>query len=709
MAIIGKIRKHSGIAVILVGVAIAAFVIGDFGKKRYRGTTYIGSVDGKSIPYIDFSKEVDQTIEIQKESTGNDKISEEDTYNVRQSVWNNMTREIILGKEYDELGLMVSPEELFDKVQGKNPHRYILQYFKDPKTGVYDPAVVLNYLKNLDNMEPKAKDQWIRFEKAIKDDRWQTKFNNLVSKAYYMPKAFLKKEYLNQNKALHLRWIVPSLDLIPDSILVITDADYQSFYDKNKTFFYQDQQIRDLEYVIFEVLPSDADKKKIAEDVQNLYTDFITVSDVPNFVNANSDKKYDSAYVKRGTLPQKIDSLAFVSLPGTFFPPFEFNNTWYMVKLLAVQDRPDTVKGAQLLVSYEGTALSQNKPEIKRTREQAEKRAESLLQVLKKDPKLFKPLTIQLSDFPGASEDAGDLKDLMDGDPNFAVFFNAGLDMKPEEFKIIPTNIGFAIFKLTYKSKPVRKVRVAILTRNIEPSNQTYQDTYLQASTFAGQNRTQEAFTKAATEKGLSQRPAMSVKEMDNAIMGLQSAREIVRWAFTENTKVGEVSPVFDLNGKYAVVVLKNINDKGYTPLEKIKDRLEQGVKNQKKVEIWSTRLEEAMKTTKELAVIGAQFTTKVDSTRLTFSGYSPTLWGREYDLQGQLFISPAGNLMGPLKGKYGAYLVIIDKITEQEMTEDYSALFGQLASGFSGRVSSGLFEAVKKASDIKDNRKNFY
>src|ERR1035437_8153647 len=123
MAIIGKIRKHSGLAVIIVGVAIAAFVIGDFVKKRARGTTDIGSVSGDVIAYSDFTSKVEETIDNQKKNSGNDKITDDETFNIRQTVWNDLVKDLVLGKEYDELGVTVSPEELFDQVQGKNPHR----------------------------------------------------------------------------------------------------------------------------------------------------------------------------------------------------------------------------------------------------------------------------------------------------------------------------------------------------------------------------------------------------------------------------------------------------------------------------------------------------------------------------------------------------------------------------------------------------------
>jgi peptidyl-prolyl cis-trans isomerase D len=711
MAIIGRIRKHSGLAVILVGVAIAAFVIGDFGKKRYKGTTDIGSVNGEAIPYADFNSKVEELIQNQKENTKSEKITDEDTYNIRQTTWNNLVKELIMENEFSTLGLTVSSDELFDQVQGKNPHKYILQYFKDPKTGVYDPSLVRNYLRNLDQMEPKAKEQWIRFEKAIKEDRLQTKFDNLIIKAYYMPTAFLHKQFVDQNYTLNIRTVAFQPTVINDADVKLTDADYQKYYDENKSFFWQEQETRDADYVVFEVTPSDLDRKKIQEDVDNLYKDFSTTADIPNFTSANSDKKYDSTFQKKGTLPGLLDSLSFSLPAGSFVKPFEFNSSWYMAKLIASEERPDTMKATQVLISFAGTPLKDES--IKRTKEQAKHRADSLFEILKKSPDKMKEFAQKFSDYPTAKEDNGDIKAIVDGDPNFALFFNEGLKMKPNDpkagMKVIETGLGYSIFKLTYKSKPIKKVRVAILERKIEPSNQTYQDTYLKASAFAGQNTTSEAFDKTVKAKGLAKRNAQNIREMDNYIMGLNSAREIVRWVYAENTKIGEVSPVFDLSGKYVVAILTGITPKGYIPLDKLKDRIKQAVTNDKKLAMITERVKTTMNTTKDLYTIAHEFSSKVDTSVLSFGGFGNSAISRDGTVLGKVFSLKPGVLSGPFTGKYSVYLVIVDKVNEPPKQEDYTAIKSQQTMQFSNRVVNGLFEAIKKTTEIKDMRGRFY
>jgi len=705
MAIIGTIRKQSGLAVVIVGVAIAAFVIGDFGKKKASGTTNIAVVSGEEIPYTDFTAKVEEALDAQKENRPNDKITDQEAFQIRQGIYDQMVKEVIMGNEFEELGLVVSPEELFDQVQGKQPHRYILQYFKDPKTGAYDPALVLNYLKQLDQMEPKARKQWLAFEKAIKEDRQETKFNKLVEKSFYMPKAFLKRDYENKTRSMKLRFVAPNPYEIPDSTVKITDADYQDFYNKNIQFFYQEEALRDLDYVTFDVLPSPIDRKKTSEDVVLLYKDFLATPDPITFMNANSDKKYDTMFVKKGVLASRLDSLLFDAKAGTLVSPFEQNNVWLMAKLLSVQDRPDTMTGMQCLIAFS----SPGNESIKRTKEQAKVKADSLMTILKKNPEMFPDFARTVSDFGSAKDDGGVLKAITDGSPGYSIFFEAGMDMKPKEFKSLETRIGYAIFRLDNKTKPVKKIKVAVVARNIEPSNQTYQDTYTKASAFAGQYRTSETFDKASSQQGLSKRQATSMKETDNSLMGMQNAREVVRWAFSENTKNGDISPVFDLQGKYLVGILKNATPKGNVPLELVKSRIEPSVKGFKKVTIATEKLTKVLANTKDLYAIAAQLKCKVDTAVITFSGMNRATVSRDPDVIGMLFTSPASGLLGPLEGRYGVYTAIIDGINEAPKKDDFSAEFQQEKSGFEQRASTSIYPALQKTAKIVDSRLKFY
>jgi len=706
MAIIGRIRKHSAFAVVIIGVAIAAFVIGDFGKGQNRAVTDIGSVNGEDIPYTDFNYKVEENMEIQRENAGMEMVSEETAYEVRQNTWNTMVRNLVTGEEYNELGMAVSPDELFELVQGQHPHRYILQYFKNPNTGQYDPAAVMNYLRNLDQMEPEAKTQWLQFERAIKEDQLQSKFNNLIANSYYVPKQILHKLHEIQNKSLNIRFITPNFYMIPDSVVTLTDEDYKKFYEKNKIYFYNDEPYVDLEYVLFEVKPSAKDREDIVEDVSILYSDFLKAGDPLAFVNANSDKKYDTTFINGDNLPGKLDSILFNSPVGSFVPPYQENDVWYMAKLLAQAERPDSMQGSQLLVTWAGLGVAEN---VTRSQDQAKYRADSLLAILKVNPSRFAEITKEASDYPTAKEDGGLLPWFPDGNPNVSPFFDAGVTMRVNEVKIIETRLGYSLFMLSEKSEDQLKIKAAILQRNIESSSKTFQDYYTQASMYAGTYNTPEAFDTGMIAEGINKRQAQRVKEMDYTIQGLKNARNIIRWSFAEQTNVGEVSHVFDLQGIYAVILLKERYKKGTPPLDQLKARIEPNVKNIKKIEILAGQMEEAMKNQTDINTLAASFGAKVDTTTLTFSGMNRSQISRENEVVGHVFTSPAGQLAGPFQGNFGVYVVIVDNIIDAPAKENYMAEERSDKQAWANRVSNSLYDALRKQADIEDNRILFY
>ena len=184
MALIGTIRKQSGLLVIIVGVALAAFVLGDFLSPRSgRQQVNIAKVLGEEITYKQFDEKVEQSIETQKRNQNKESLTAEEIFNIKQQTYDQITQKILLDKEYMNLGIAVSADELFDQIQGENPHAYILQYFKDPETQKYDPELVRRYLKQLNEMDAASRTQWDVFVEAIKDDRLKTKYKNLISKA----------------------------------------------------------------------------------------------------------------------------------------------------------------------------------------------------------------------------------------------------------------------------------------------------------------------------------------------------------------------------------------------------------------------------------------------------------------------------------------------------------------------------------------------
>jgi peptidyl-prolyl cis-trans isomerase D len=704
MALIGTIRKHSALAVILVGVAITAFIVSDLftGRgKRGHALPSIGTIAGEEITVKDYNQRVEDNIEIQRTNQNKSNLTQQETFDIRQSTWTQYLNEIIMGKEYDKLGLTVTTDELFALVQGPHPHSLIRQYFQDPATKQYSPEMVLNFLQNLDNMKPEVKKQWLNLEKYIKDDRLTQKYQAMVSKAYYMPQAFAGMDFINKKKNAEIRYVAVRYTTIKDEDVVLSDKDYEAYYEKNKQI-YEQEPSRDLDYVVFDVPPSADDRTQTRESVRQIYDDFRNTPDYATFVNSTSDKRYDSTWFKKGKLPVTIDSLLFSSPVGTFVPPYEENNAWHMARLIDIQARPDSMKAEHILISYKGAYRAAES--VTRTKEEAERLADSLLNVLRVDGTKLKALASQLSNDGSAKENNGDLGWFADGSMVYP-FNEAVLKGKVGDIVKVSTPFGFHIIKITGKQDPVTKIRVAVIDRAIAPSSKTFQDVYTQASSFAGENNTRAKFETAVTDQGLNKRSATYLKEMANTIAGIDNPREIVRWAFTKGIKKDEVSPVFDVGGSYVVAILTTIREKGVMPLEQVKDNIKNFVLNEKKASTIKDKIKSSGSS--DLYQIARDFNAKVDTNlTLTFSSRNIPGFGSEFQVIGEIFALNEGDLSEPIQGNGGVFVVKIDRFYTPPQPANYNSNRDQMIAMFRSRMSQNpMFSALQKKAKITDNR----
>lgn len=710
MAIIGKIRKHSALAVILVGVAITAFIVSDLFTGRGRGgrkrsIPEVGRIENVEITSMEFNRRVEENLEIQRTNQNKDNLTAQETFDVRNNTWNQFLNEVIMGNEYDELGLKVTTDELFDLVQGQHPHRLIMQYFTDPNTGQYSPQIVMNFLQNLDKLEPKVKTQWLNLEKYIKEDRLTQKYQTLVAKGYYIPEAFARMDFDAKKKNAELRYVAIRYTSIPDGDVPVSDKDYEAYYEKNKKM-YEQEASRDIDYIIFDVQASAEDRAEARESAYKIYDDFKDAIDIPTFVNSISDQRYDSTWHKKGSIqPVKIDSIAFNSPMGTFIPPFEDGGAWYMAKVLDMQNRPDSMKAEHILIAYQGAMRAGEN--VTRTKEQAQKTADSLFTIIKADNSQLQALAMMMSDDGSAKNNHGDLGWFADGSM-VGPFNEAVLKAKVGDLIITETVFGYHIIKVTGKKDPTPKVRVAVVKRNIEPSSKTFQDVYVQASTFAGENSTREKFDKTVSDQGLNKRNATYLREMANNIPGIDNPREIIRWAFTKGIEVGNVSPVFDVGGAYVVAVLTVVREKGITPLDQLKDNIKNFVYNEKKA---ATIQEKLNGSSTDIYQIARDFNSKVDTNlTMTFASRNIPGFGAEYTVIGETFTIQEGNQSEGIQGNAGVFVVKVDKYFEPQAPANYNQNKDQMYAQFRQRVQSNyMFTALQKKADIKDERLLFY
>jgi peptidyl-prolyl cis-trans isomerase D len=748
MAVIGSIRKYSGLLIIIIGLALAGFVMQDFFRKSGQGkkAKEFGEVNGEKIGYRDFDAKVEEQLEqLKKQQKEGQALGSEKIYQVKQQVWNQMVRDIIMNEQFDDLGITVSTDELYDLVQGKEPHQYILQSFSNPKTKMLDRERLNQFLHNFDQLTPEVKQQWLSIEKAIKEERINRKYNSLVANAFYAPRAFLTRELNDRNRRANIKFIELPYTDINDKEAAVTEDDLKKAYDEHKQEFNLDEPIRAIDFVVFDILPSADDMKKATEDIMKIKAEFEKTDnkDIANFVNSNSDSKYDSTYMSKANLPAKIDSAIFSSTnkakdepaekkekkdkkqkkskkadkknketevktakTGVIIGPYIENSTYYLAKLVDMQERPDSMRAKHILISYQGSqGADQN---VKRTKKQAKSTADSLLDILKKHPEQFEDLARSISNDPSAKEKGGDLGWFADGAMIYS-FNQACINGKVGDRTVVESVFGYHVIEITGKKDPSEKARVAIIKRAIDPSSRTIQDIYARASRFTAENPTLQQFEISVSKQGLNKRSADYVREMDNNLSGLEQAREIVRWSFDEKTKVGGVKD-FEIENRYVTAALKLVRKKGIPSLDEIKTEITAIARKDKKAEMLTKKINDAKGSGASIEQLASKLNTKIDTaSSLTFFSSSLPGAGPEPKVIGTVFAMKKGELSQPVKGEKGVYVVKIDNVTEPPVNGDVRGEYMQEARTFMSRVNYELYISLLKGGEITDNRMLYY
>lgn len=707
MAVIGKIRKHYWFLVLVIGIALLLFVISDFsGKSRSRQEVNVGVVDGEKISVNEFLERVNRNIEVQKSNSRRDKLSADEEFQIQQGTWAQILNERLFSKQYDELGIRVTNTELNELFRGKNPHQYVLQSFVNQETGQFDKKMVDFMVENFDDdtkVDEAQRTNYKMLEKAVIDERLRTKYNSLIQKGFYVPTLIAKKAYEEANTMAIARVAGVNYNMVSDSAVKLTDEDYQKFYDENSYKFKQDKPYRSVEYVVFNPTPSPDDMKAINEKVESVYNEFATASDVVSFVNKVSDSPYDSTWKKRGDLSPALDTIVFSAATGTLLKPQIDQNAYKIVKVLDRKVANDSLRASHILISYSGTPVEG----VTRTKPAAEKLADSLYNIIRSNAAAFDAFAGNYTDDQSGKQNMGDLGWFSDG-AMVPEFNNAVTNNPVGSIVKVESQFGFHIIKVTGKRNPVAKVRIAQVVIPIEASTATIDETFNKANSFAANNNTYDKFVAAAKQQGLNVRPQERVSMSDGSWPGLKQARQVVQWAFSEDTKKGDVK-FFDTDGGYVIATVKNVVEAGIPPLDVLKESIKFEVMRDKKAEIITKKLTDALAKEKSLsAVMTAYNLSKVDSVDISFASANIPMYGHEPSVTGNVFSAKKGTLSSPVKGLSGVYVFILDDLKAAPQTTDYTNQKRQLEAFFQNRVNSvpGVLQSAVK---VEDNTTNIF
>ena len=705
MATLEKIRNRAGVLVaVVIGFALLAFILGDFlnsGRTLFSNSQYeIAEIAGKSISFQKYQKELNDIIEINKFSSGKSALDEATVQRIRTQTWNLLVRQYVLQDEYKELGLDVSSQELWDMVQGENIHPIIKNLFTNPETGELNTMAVIRFLKTYDQ-DPtgQQKAYWLFVEDQMIRERMFTKYSNLISKGLYTTTAEAENELNNINKKVDFEFVAQNINTIPDSLITVTNNDLKEYYNEHQNEYKQDAS-RSIEYITFDVVASDADKKATEEWINDIKEDFARTENDKDFVSLNSDFTYNDYYLKKDELPEVLRDKMFDAEVGYIYGPYFENDAYFLAKLSKIAYVPDSVKARHILLQ---PTQNQNSDQIFAL-------ADSLINLLKNGTS-FATLSDQYSADKAANEKGGDLG-WFRANEMIKSFSDTAFNAKIGEYKLAATQYGLHIIQVTNKSSKEKKVKVATLGRKLEPSSETYQATYAQASKFAGNNHTYEEFLQAIDKEGITKKLATNIKEYDQQLAGLENPRELIRSIYDSDLHQiikTQNNPIFELGDRFVIGFVTEIKEEGIAPLEQVKSQVAVQVKKQKKAEYLASKFEEALSQNNDLESLANSFNTQVnEATDISFRSYSVPNAGVEPKMVAAATTADAEKITGPIQGENNVFVLKVTSITKDDAA-NVEMQKAQTMRQYQSRANYEAFEALKENANIVDKRSKFY
>jgi peptidyl-prolyl cis-trans isomerase D len=705
MSALQFLREKAGVLVAgLIGFSLFLFVVSDFfgrGRgQRLRQKKYyeIGNIGGEYISYQDYELRLQNLLEIYKLS-GRSNIDEATNESLREQTWQQMVREKILDPQYKKLGLGVSTEEVDELVLGNNPHQIVQQLFTDQKTGTFNKSFLVNFLKQTE-VDETAKKYWLFFENEIVNDRTNTKYNNLVSKGLFVTSKQTEFEKNLNANTVDFSYILKNYASVSDSSIKIVQSDLEAYYTKHKEA-YKRTALRDIEYVTFDVVPSEDDMKQTQQWINKTKDEFSIAPDPVQFINLSSDSRYIGFFIPLSSVPENLKEYVKKEDLKSVFGPYVENGSYKLAKLLEVADRPDSVHVRHILLSTGKT----------RTIETAKHEADSLIKLIKSGTK-FETLAMANSDDQSSAKIGGDIGWFPEG-RMVIPFNNACFTGKKGDLKIAETTSGIHIIEILAQSKETRKYNIGYIDRKIMPGSLTNQKAYSEASQFAGTNDTYEKFTKSIAAKGLNKRVANDVAPQQKTLPGLDNPRSLIMSLFqAEKGKIildNSQQAVFEIGEKYIVAYCTKVQEDGVVPMKDVENDIRFAILKNKKADLISAEFNKNISSGKTLDDIARAMGINVqEATQINFRSYTVQGAGTEPALIAAASASKQGVVSGPVKGNNGVFLLTVNN-TVANQGEDIKLLHNRLTSTFQMRGTYEAYDALRKSANIIDKRYKFY
>jgi peptidyl-prolyl cis-trans isomerase D len=704
MSALQFLREKAGVLVAgVIGLSLLLFVVSDFfgnGRgQRIKMKKYyeIGEIGGEMVQYQDYEQRLQNLTEIYKLS-GRTNLDEATTETMKEQTWQQMVREKILDSQYDKLGIGVSTEEVDELVLGNNPHQIVQQLFTDQTTGAFNKSFLVNFLKQTE-VDETAKKYWLFFEDEIVNDRMNTKYSNLVSKGLYVTSKQAEFDKILAGNTVDFSYILKNYASIADSSVTISDNEIQAYYAKHKSS-YKRTALRDIEYVTFDVTPSLEDIKQTEDWITATKEEFSAAKDPVQFINLSADSRYVGFFSPFSDVPDNLKDFAKKEDLNAVFGPYVEDGSYKIARLIAVADRPDSVKVRHILLS----------PNQSRNLDAVKLQADSLIKLIKSGTP-FAALALTNSDDQNSAQLGGDLGWFPEG-RMVVPFNNACFSGKKGDLKTVETSFGIHIIEILAQSKDTRKYNIGLIDRKIIPGTLTNQKIYSEASQFAGTNDTYDKFNKAISEKGLNKRVANDVAPQQKTLPGLENPRGLIMSLFqAEKGKIvlSNEQAVFEIGDKYVIAFCTKVQEDGIAKVADVENDIKFALLKDKKAELISAEYVKNGGSGKTLDDIARSMALTIqEATQINFRSYTVPGAGTEPTLIAAASAAKQGEVSGPVIGTNGVFMLTANNVTSTQ-GEDVKLLQDRLASTYQVRGTYEAYEALRKGANIIDRRYKFY
>ncbi|PRX56359.1 peptidylprolyl isomerase [Flagellimonas meridianipacifica] len=706
MAILENIRKRTTVLILIIGLALFAFVIsGVFTSNEFGGAkvgSAVAEINGETISIDDFRREV--------ESASRRFGPNFPATQLVNTVYEQQVRKALLGQQFEDLGINVESDQIVEFVRTSG-YAQIPDFLDE--NGIFNEEVFRTAISDWSVNNPARYEEWLGIEEIIIQSAKEQIYFNLIKGGVGATLAEGEFDYKMANEKVDIQYARVPYTSIADSTVQVSKGEIEA-YVKEHADEYKQEKARDIRFVYFEEKASAADEKVKEDELIGLLGDsveyieetnttdtipgFRNTTDLAAFLDRNSDSKFDTIFKAKKDLPSVVADTLLAMNVGEIHGPYRDGDFFKLSKIVDKKAN-GSVKASHILITYEGAERAN--PEVTRTKEEAEARANELLADAKEEGAQFTALARDNSDGPSAPR-GGDLGYFQEG--VMADEFNDfcfGNDVGT--VGLVETQFGFHVIKVDDKQDVIQ---VATLTREVEPSEETINTLFTDATKFemATLDAEAESFSTIAGESNYTVRPVNKIKELDENLPGLSNQRGIVQWAFNDDTKVGDIKR-FNVNNGYAVVQLTKKYKEGLMASEDASATVLPKIRKERKAEqLMSANQGKSMESF-------ASDNGVVASTATALTMKSPTLpgAGREPLVVGTAFALAQDGTSGLIKGETGVYMIKVTKKEAAPEIDNFSTYAQTLKTSSSNRVNGDVYNALKEGAEIEDKRATFY